>query len=340
MWWHFVSGSASLPQIKEAVWPCSIILCLLLVSPRFCRTLGGVQKSCWTQLSTWATSASATWNTSPSLSPPQPTLPSHSCLSTPTSSTHPPSPCTPTRASPPRFLRRRSSSPRSNPCDMPHNFSLCKRQHDSATKKKKKRKKLHGKLWWADVHPSPPRFCLFSQLNTCFHSTWWKCESPVLLCTACSTLRLSVGPSSPCDVSIADTDSPLPPLVPFTPHTPTHPVCFLIASSPLNMLIFYFYFIANRREQNCITQDVIFLFLYFLIFFFFFFFFFTFPTVVVTFYSNVLLFRLFSCFVFFFVRQSYACFFESRILNFMCDRVCSGENKKQTKKQQQKKKNK
>lgn len=140
MWWHFVSGSASLPQIKEAVWPCSIILCLLLVSPRFCRTLGGVQKSCWTQLSTWATSASATWNTSPSLSPPQPTLPSHSCLSTPTSSTHPPSPCTPTRASPPRFLRRRSSSPRSNPCDMPHNFSLCKRQHDSATKKKRKEK--------------------------------------------------------------------------------------------------------------------------------------------------------------------------------------------------------
>ena len=120
------------------------------------------------------------------------------------------------------------------------------------------------------MHPSPPRFCLFSQLNTCFHSTWWKCESPVLLCTACSTLRLSVGPSSPCDVSIADTDSPLPPLVPFTPHTPTHPVCFLIASSPLNMLIFYFYFIANRRVQNCITQDVIFLFLYFLIFFFFF----------------------------------------------------------------------
>lgn len=115
---------------------------------------------------------------------------------------------------------------------------------------------------------------------------------PCVLCTACSTLRLSVGPSSPCDVSVADTDSPPPPLVPFTPHTPTHPVSFLIASSPLNMLIFLFLFYCQPSctelyHSRCYFSVVIL------------FFFFTFPTVVVTFYSDVLLFRLFSCFVFF-----------------------------------------
>ena len=173
------------------------------------------------------------------------------------------------------------------------------------------------------IHPHLAFSVLFYKLKTCFHPTWWKCDSwpwvPCVLCTACSTLRLFVGPSSPCDVSVADTDSPPPPLVPFTPHTPTHPVWFLIASSPLNMLIFFFFFFiffANRRVQNRITQDVIFLSVYFL--------FFTFPTVVVTFCSDVL---LFVCFLFS-VHQSYACFFESRILNCMCDRVCSGENKK------------
>lgn len=113
------SGSANILQIKETLWPSTIIVFLLLLSPPH-RTLGGAQKSCWTQLNTCATSASATWKSSPSLSLLQPILPLLSCHSTPISSTHPMSPCIPTRASPP--LEHRSRSPRSNPCNMPHNF--------------------------------------------------------------------------------------------------------------------------------------------------------------------------------------------------------------------------
>lgn len=120
VWWHSISGSVNPPEIKKTLWPCSIILFLLLLSSPS-RILGGVQKSCWTRLNTWATSASATWNTFPSLSPLQPTLLLLSCLSTPTRSNHPVSPCTPTRASLPPALELRSLSPRSNPCDMPHN---------------------------------------------------------------------------------------------------------------------------------------------------------------------------------------------------------------------------
>lgn len=171
MWWQSTLGSANLPQINKTLWPCSIVFFLLLLSsPR--RTLGGVQKSCWTQLNTWATSASATWNTSPSLSPLQPILLLLSCLSTPTRSTHPTSPCTPTPASPPQALELRSRSPRNNPCDMPHNFWLCKRQHDSATNASWK-----TQLCWTDVHPFPLCFCLFYKLKTRvgFPLTWWKC---------------------------------------------------------------------------------------------------------------------------------------------------------------------
>lgn len=183
MWWHFLFRFSQPSSDNRN--PCDPFL---LSSPR--RTLGGIQKSCWTQLNTWATSASVTWNASLSLSPIKPTLPLLSCLSTPTTS-----PCTPTQPSLPLGLELRSHSPRSNPCDMPHNSKLRKRQHDDATNASWK-----TKLCWTDFHPSTPCFCLFCKLKTRVpapHPTPPPCHDesvcnlwpsvPCVLCTACST---------------------------------------------------------------------------------------------------------------------------------------------------------
>lgn len=78
---------------------------------------------------------------------------------------------------------------------------------------------LHGK------HSSAERMCIYSHLASVYSISlkhvWaspWHDDNvcnlwpwiPRVLCTACPT----VGPSSPCDVSIADTNYPVPPLHP------------------------------------------------------------------------------------------------------------------------------
>lgn len=98
---------------------CSVLMFSCL--SHSCRKLGGIQKSCWTQLNTWATNTPATLNPSQSLNPPLLILPWRSCLSTPMLSTRPTSPCTPTRAFQPTALELPSPSPRSNPCEEQHN---------------------------------------------------------------------------------------------------------------------------------------------------------------------------------------------------------------------------
>lgn len=126
-------GFSQIPS-DEGHLSCELEVLFSAFAPPPRRTLGGVQKRCWTRLNTWATSASATWNPTPSLSLLRPALLPPSCLSTPMCSHHPTSPRTPTRASPPPALELHSRSPRSNPCDAPRQALLCKRQHDSATK--------------------------------------------------------------------------------------------------------------------------------------------------------------------------------------------------------------
>ena len=146
MWLYSDLYSVNPPLVRTTLWPCSIFFFLLHLSPP-CRTLGGIQKSCWTQLNTWATNAPATWNSPPRLSPLLPTLLLLSCLRIPTLSTHPMSLCIPTQPSSPMALELHSLSPKSNLCDMRRNSYLGNLIASQT---------LHGKttLCWPDLYPS------------------------------------------------------------------------------------------------------------------------------------------------------------------------------------------
>lgn len=180
MWWHFVSGSASLPQIKEAVWPCSIILCLLLVSPPLFAGLWEASRRAVEPGWVYELPARLQHGTLPRVSA-RPSLPSRHVLASA------PVPAAPTHWA--HVLQHELPRPGpSGAVQVPQGAIrvTCHITSRSARgnmivpqKKKRKEKKLHGKLCWTDVHPSPPRFCLFYRLKTRFHPTWWKCESPV-----------------------------------------------------------------------------------------------------------------------------------------------------------------
>lgn len=158
---------------------------------------------------------------------------------------------------------------------------------------------LHGKQSSAEQMCVRSCVCSFYKLKTKFSSHMMK--MPVIYgpqssvyCTLLAPLRLSVGPSTPFDVSaLHHSDLHL--------SLPTHPVCFWLFP---HLWIFCF-FPSHLTMYRIYTQDV-----------FFFGSFFTFPTVVVIFYSNVhLLFVSFVC---------HACLYEIHILYCICDWVCNG----------------